>query len=322
MKKIAFHIIFWVFIALYVFDYFIDTYSIKISILYSLFEIIVYSSEFYINLFVLIPFFFHKKFKIAYLVSVIVTLAIFCSSYFIFGFNSELLAVDTYRAIISFLLNHILFFIISYFVWHYNKYITEKEVRFEAEKQKLQTEMLLLKSQISPHFLFNSLNNIYSLSLIKSDDAPKMISTLSNILRYFIYEGSKEKVFLEAEISTIKEYLKLQEIRQIAGKNNIELRISESTSNIEIPPLILISLVENSFKHGNIIEDKNGFVRISINFENKKVRFEISNSYVNKNIKKGIGLSNIKSQLDLIFASNYELNINSDNNIFKVTLIF
>ena len=163
MKRIVYHIIFWVFIILYVFDYFIDEYSLKISILYSLFEFIIYSSEFYINLFILIPFFFHKKFKVAYFLSVFVTLSFFCSCYFIVDLNNELLDANPYRAITSFFLNHILYFIISYFVWHYNKYIKEKEVRFEAEKQKLQTEMLLLKSQISPHFLFNSLNNIYSL---------------------------------------------------------------------------------------------------------------------------------------------------------------
>ncbi len=322
MKKTIYHIIFWIFIWLYVFDYLIDYYSIIESSLYSLFELVVYISEFYLNLLVLIPLLFHRKFKILYFLSVFVALALFCSSYFIFNLDYDLLATTTLRAVTSFLLNHILFFIISYFVWHYNKYITEKEVRFKAEKQKLETEMQLLKSQISPHFLFNSLNNIYSLSLIKSDDAPKMISALSNILRYFIYEGNSKKVYIENEIDAIKEYIQLQKTRQIAGKNNINFLIKKSLSTIEIPPLILISLVENAFKHGNIINNENGFVNIYIDYRYKKVLFTISNSYINKNAKTGIGLKNIKSQLDLIFKSNYDLNINNNNNIFTVRLAF
>lgn len=322
MKKIVFHILFWVFIALYIFDYFFEVYPLKISVIYTVFELFIYSSEFYLNLFILIPFLFHKRFKIAYFLSVSATLALFCSLYFILDLDYDLLAITPYNAVISFLLNHILIFIISYFVWHYNRYINEKEKKFEAEKQKLQTEMLLLKSQISPHFLFNSLNNIYSLSLMKSDDAPKMISALSNILRYFIYEGDKDRVYIDAEISIIKEYIQLQKIRQVAGANNIIFETGKGISNIEIPPLILISFVENAFKHGNIVDNKGGFVNISINYNNDRVLFEISNSFINKRVNAGIGLKNIKAQLDLIFSSNYELKINSDNNIYRVTLEF
>ncbi len=160
MKRIVFHTIFWVFILLYVFDYLIDYYSLKTSILYSAFEIIIYISEFYLNLFVLIPYFFHKRFKIAYSISVFVTLSVFCSVYFAFGLDKELLALTTFRAITTYFLNHILFFIISYFVWHYNKYIKERDVRFKAEEQililekkndlsetKLDTQNILIKSK-------------------------------------------------------------------------------------------------------------------------------------------------------------------------------
>ena len=322
MKKIIYHILFWTFILLYNFDYFVDGNSVSTSFYYSFFELAIYISEFYINLFILIPFLFNKNNKIAYFLSVFIVLSFFGSLYFVTGLYNELLNENTLRAILSFFLNHIMYFILSYFVWHYNKYIKEKQNRLVAEKQKIETEMLLLKSQISPHFLFNSLNNIYTLSLIKSDDAPKMINSLSKILRYFIYSGSNKNVYLSDEIETIEEYIQLQKMRKIAGHKNISLNIETNISTIKIPPLILITFVENAFKHGSVIDNENGFVNISIQLENERILFKISNSYNTKEESNGIGLQNIKSQLDLTYSNNYTLSIDDKNNIFDVTLIF
>jgi len=307
---------------LYNFDYFIDGNSVITSFYYSFFELSIYISEFYINLFILIPFLFNKNNKIAYFLSVFIVLSFFWALYYIFGLYDKLLNENTLRAVFSFFLNHILYFIISYFVWHYNKYIKEKQNRLVVEKQKIETEMLLLKSQISPHFLFNSLNNIYTLSLIKSDDAPKMINSLSKILRYFIYSGNNEKVYLTDEVETINEYIQLQKMRKIVGHKNISFNIKTDISTIKIPPLILITFVENAFKHGSIINNKNGFVKINIQLKNEKILFKISNSFNTKEKSNGIGLKNIKSQLELTYYNNYTLSIDDKNNIFDVILIF
>jgi len=318
MNKIGFHLLFWVFISLYVFDYFIDSYSIEHSLIYTLFEVSIYTIEFYVNLLLLLPLLFHKRYKIAYFLSVLALLSISCSAYFIAGINDELLAPDMTRAISSFFLNHALFILISYFVWYYSKYLSEKEKRLQLENDKLLSEMKFLKSQISPHFLFNSLNNIYSLTMIKSDDAPKMIAELSDILRYFLYEGNKEYVYLDSEIDIINKYIQIQKFRQIPGMDNIQIEVSGDPSILKVPPLIMINLIENAFKHGDIIETEEGFVKISIVIDGTWIEFEVSNSFQPKTEGNGLGLKNIKSQLDILFGENYQIQIDASD--FTYTL--
>jgi LytS/YehU family sensor histidine kinase len=320
MNKIGFYILFWIFISLYVFDYFIDEYSLINSIAYTAFEVIIYSAEFYINLFLLIPFVLQKKGKTAYILSLIVLLSVFCSAYFLTGLNAYLLSENVFRAISSFFLNHSLFVFLSYTVWYYNRYISEKQKRLKLEYEKLQSEMMLLKSQVSPHFLFNALNNIYSLALLKSDDAPKMISTLSDILRYFLDEGNKKEVFLESEIEIISKYIQIQKYRQIPGMNNIIFKVSGDPLGLKVPPLLFMTLIENAFKHGDIIEKKEGFVNIGFNISGKKIEFNIVNSFQPKENRSGIGLMNVKSQLDILYGKNYQMSIDEKNKSYNVSL--
>lgn len=320
MKKISFHILFWIFIAFYVFDYFIDNYSLKYSISYTLYEVFIFSIEFYINLFILLPFFLENKKRLLYYLSLLLLLSSTCFSFFIIDINKELLGQTTVRAIISFALNHALFILISYFVWHFNKYELEKQKRLLLENEKLQAEMLLLKTQISPHFLFNALNNIYALTLLKSDDAHKMLSTLSDILRYFLYEGNKHSVFLDSEIGIISKYIQIQKYRQIPGMNNIKLTVIGNTAGLKVPPLLYMTLLENAFKHGDIIEKEEGFIDIKFTITNNDIELIIENSYSEKEKSNGIGLKNIKSQLDILYGSSYKMDLNTENNTFKIKL--
>lgn len=200
------------------------------------------------------------------------------------------------------------------------KYFTEKEKSLKIENDKLQVEMMLLKTQISPHFLFNTLNNIYSLTLIKSDDAPKMLSALSDILRYLLYEGSKKSVFLSAELDTIHKYIDIQKYRKISGLNNISIQIIGDLSMVQIPPLIFTTFIENAFKHGNIVEDEKGFVSVVFDIQGKKILFKIENSYSTRELSNGIGLKNIHSQLTILYGNNYQLKVNESNSIYQVNL--
>ncbi len=315
------HILFWIFITLYVFDYFIDLYGLRCSIVYSLFEVSIFVAEFYVNLLFLLPLILEKRGKWLYSFFVLLLLSLSCSAYFIAGLNQELLALSYSRAITSFLLNHSLFILISYLAWYFNRFQTEKQKRLQLENEKLQSELRLLKSQISPHFLFNALNNIYALTLIKSENAPKMLSTLSDILRYFLYEGDKKTVFLEAEIEIIEKYIQIQHYRQIPGMNNIQLSVKGDASLLKVPPLIFMTLIENAFKHGDVVETKNGFVNIGFSIDAKKISFSVHNSFVPKETTTGIGLKNMKSQLDIVLGDNYQLNISGDKTIFKADLI-
>lgn len=320
MKRTWFHIIFWIFIALYVFDYIIDLYDIKYSIFYTIIETIIYATEFYVNLLFLLPFVLEKKGRIFYSIGLIFLFAITYIFVFKIGLSDALLSPNYSRAIVSFLLNNSLFIVISYFVWYFNKFELEKQKRLQLENEKLQSEMMHLKSQISPHFLFNALNNIYSLTLLKSDDAPKMLSALSDILRYFLYEGNKKEVFLESELEMISKYIQIQKFRQIPGMNNISLKISGKTLGIKVPPLIFMTLIENAFKHGDILENESGYVNIDVHSKENKIEFVVINSFQSKVKSDGIGLKNVKSQLEILFGNNYQMNITEENNSFNVTL--
>lgn len=261
-----------------------------------------------------------EKGKLLYLFSLTALLSFFFSIYFLAGLNEDLLSSNFPRAVVSFLLNHLLYILMSYFVWYFNKFELEKQKRLQLENEKLQSEMMLLKSQISPHFLFNALNNIYTLTLLKNDDAPKMLSSLSDLLRYFLYEGNKQYVFLESEIEIIEKYIQIQKYRQIPGMNNISLTVSHTTPGIKVPPLLFMTLIENAFKHGNITEDKEGFVHIAFNNSGNRIVFTIINSFHPREKGNGIGLKNVQSQLEIIYGKDYVLNITDENFIFKIEL--
>lgn len=320
MRKIQFHILFWIFIFLYIFDYVIENYSWQESLLLTFFETSLFSIEFYLNLFYLFPVIYQKKGNIKYILALSILLSISYSNYYFFGFADNLLSENFVRSIVTFLLNHLLFIFISYIVWYFMKYFTEKEKTLRLENDKLQVEMMLLKTQISPHFLFNALNNIYSLTLMKSDDAPKMLAALSDILRYLLYEGSKQRVFIEVEIEIIQKYIDIQKFRNIPGKNNISLSVNGNASDLQIPPLIFMTLIENAFKHGDIIEKEEGFVAITFTIQEKKIDFAIENSYSNRKYLNGIGLANIQSQLTILYGNLYVLEVDESNSVFKINL--
>ncbi len=198
------------------------------------------------------------------------------------------------------------------------------ELSLKVEHEKLSSEMALLKSQISPHFLFNTLNNIYSLAFVKSDDAPTMIAVLADVLRYLIYESTVDRVMLSSEIEILQKYLKIQELRRIPGANNSNLQIIGTPEQIKVPPLILITLAENVFKHGSIISEEDGYVNIEVKIDENQVTYYLENSYVKTKSAPGIGLKNIRGQLDLLFGESYKMDIKEeiDQGIFKVKLVF
>ncbi|MBK9731700.1 MAG: sensor histidine kinase [Chitinophagaceae bacterium] len=322
MKKVALHIAFWLYVALYTFDYFIDIFGANYAMLYTGFEVSMYMVEFYLNLFLLIPFFLQKRRMLLYAFSILILLTIVFLFYNVTGLREPLLSEHYLRAVYSLILNHSLFILISGLTWYFNEYQTREKIRIQTEYEKLQAEMKLLKSQISPHFLFNTLNNIYTLALTKNEDAPKMIADLSDLLRYFIYEGNKEEVALQSEVAALERYLQLQKYRRIAGSSNISFGYAGTFEGIKVPPLIFITLVENAFKHGDLTEDPTGFVSIEISTTGKSVAFKMANSFREKTGTQGIGLSNLKSQLDIYFAKVYNLNIQKLHNVFTVSLNF
>ena len=318
IKRFLIHSAFWIFIFMYEMDYLLDIFSLQTAILLSLFELACYMTEAYINLGVLIPRFAVKgKWKI-YISTIILLLSGIYFVYVFSGLGNMLLAEDTGRAMLTFFINHALFILISFLYWYVTKYEKEKRRSIELENQKLKSELELLKSQLSPHFLFNTLNGIYSLILIDPTKAATLVDNLSVVLRYSIYSTKLNLVKLNEEVDVIQNYLLLQQARLQNSGSNIIFTTDTVTQQLEIPPLLLLSIVENAFKHSDIFENENAFIKIILKVTNQEIQFSVSNTYQPKSTHPGIGLENIKKQLAIAYPNAAQLTIQDENQIFSI----
>lgn len=201
-------------------------------------------------------------------------------------------------------------------LWLYEQWKWFRTLRLE----KSEAELALLRSQINPHFFFNTLNNLYSLVVQKSDDAPGVIVKLADMMRYTIYEGEKEKVSLQDEIEYLRLYIDLHAIRY-NKKVDIRFETPES-STVLVAPLLYIVLLENAFKHGVESLREDAFIHASILVINGKVQFKISNNYEDQvhTEGNGIGLHNLRKRLELLYPNKHSLEILAVNAVFTVTL--
>lgn len=188
--------------------------------------------------------------------------------------------------------------------------------------EKREAELNFLKSQINPHFLFNTLNNIYSLARKKSDKTPEVVLKLSKLLRFVLYETENKRIAVSREIQFITDYIELEKIRY-DDKLKINFDCDVDDFNSQITPLLLIPLVENAFKHGASEAISITFINIAFEVKNKFLIFTIENSVENNSINykasDGIGLQNLKRQLEIIYPS-FDLEIIEENFRFRVTL--
>jgi len=189
------------------------------------------------------------------------------------------------------------------------------------EAKKKEMELQFLRTQLNPHFLFNSLNSIYSLVRSKSNDAPEAIIMLSELMRYMLYEVNENKVMLEKELNYIKSYISLQRMRLI-NSENVKLQIHGNTNELKIYPLVLITFIENAFKYGT---DYKGNTNINVVIEiiNNELLLNVDNiighhkkDYVNS----GVGLQNINNQLEFLYKNKYSLITKEENGFYKVEL--
>lgn len=202
------------------------------------------------------------------------------------------------------------------------KLYVEKQRLLKLNEQKKTAELLALKNQLNPHFLFNTLNNLYALTLKKSDDAPKVIQKLSEILDYILYRCNEPYVALEKEIELIENYLSLEKIRY-ADRVNISFS-KNVTGQEKIAPLLLLTFVENAFKHGVSNEIEQARIVINISKKEGQLLFKVENTKPAGSLsavdKKSIGLQNIKKQLELLYPKAYDLIIENGKNTFSANL--
>lgn len=198
-----------------------------------------------------------------------------------------------------------------------------QKLRNELINHRQAGELALIKAQVNPHFLFNTLNNIYSLVYKKSNEAPEAVMKFSSIMRYVLNEANNETVPLDREIEYIRSYIELQKFR-FSQSGFIEMKITGDTKKIRIEPMLLIPFVENAFKHGK--KEHIPAIIIDLRVENREICFKVTNYLKDSQhelIKESgvLGLSNIRRRLDLTYPGKHELSAKIENGQFKVNLL-
>ncbi|WP_426479227.1 sensor histidine kinase [Chryseobacterium sp. CBSDS_008] len=201
------------------------------------------------------------------------------------------------------------------------RYKDEKEYTIKLQKEKTELELQSLKSQLNPHFLFNTLNNIYSLSISHSDKTPQSISRLSDILDYILHKAQKKWAAVADELNIIDDYIALESLRYHNDKLHIQKYIALNSPNT-IPPLLYLTLVENAFKHGAGKSSETTEIKIIAETNQHLSVFKIENTFSDcpANNERGIGLQNVQRQLQFYYQGNFTFQISQENNIFKVEI--
>jgi uncharacterized integral membrane protein len=189
-------------------------------------------------------------------------------------------------------------------------YVHLLEVKKELQRGQAEAELNLLKAQVQPHFLFNTLNNIYSLAQSRSEKTPEMIVRLSGLMRYFIDDAPKEKIPLSVEMDFIRNYIELEQIRMVYPVK-VEMDLADGVEERKIPPMLLVPFVENAFKHGVDKLSSNTRLLIKLREQNGRLEYEVVNSMCGEKdncLSKGFGLQNLRKRLDLLYPGEYRLN--------------
>lgn len=294
---------------------------------------IIFAIPVYINLYVLLTYLFKKKKYFIYLLSIIslicisAALLIYVDDTFFAKPEGREITKNYFNAFLGSSVFIFLYVGITSFIKFMRDWVRLQELTLrinEMEKQNLSAELKSLKEQINPHFLFNTLNNLYSLSLDQSSKTPEMILKLSDLMRYILYDCSDSYVPFEKEVDFVKNYLELEKLR-LNEDTKVELNIIGSLDNKTVAPLLLIPFIENAFKHGHNHQNKNSFVEILIDLsQDGNLLFTVSNSktpiQAPLSNHKGIGIENAKKRLELLYPKKHKLNISNKENQFDVSL--
>jgi sensor histidine kinase YesM len=274
----------------------------------------------YTNLYLLFPkFFFTKKYSIYFLLLVlIIGLGALSLKLLLPSGNTSFLT-----SIFQQFVDLFFFVVITSSLKFLRGFLQKQELLMKLEKEQLKTELSLLKAQVNPHFLFNTLNNLYGLILQKNtEQASEITLKLSDLMRYVLESSKTEKVSLQKEVKFLEDYLALEKIR-LAQQAVIRLEVSGIEKKVLVAPLLFIPLVENAFKHGLQTLSKDSFAHFSLSIQGNELYFEAHNSVgktIENQAKSGTGLDNLRKRLALIYPTKHFLEIEEKENSFKVTL--
>ncbi|MEM9548866.1 MAG: histidine kinase [Bacteroidota bacterium] len=327
-RQSSYHIFFWVslYIILVVLE---QDNSLAVVLLREFINVSFFALMVYINIFFLFPDYLEKKNLLHHIIALAITSLLITPIKTL----SLFLHASNFGNFQDYFINHQQeIFLSTFFIGIastiysiMNDWLETQREKKELQSQTLQSELKFLKSQINPHFLFNTLNSLYALTLKKSDLAPEIVLKLSEMMRYMLYECNEREVPLSKEINYLKNYLELEKIRQ-GKKMNINFDMKGEVENQKIAPLMFIPFIENSFKHGISNQISNGYVNIDLAIEGAQIYMAIENSKAaslpspSGKRSGGIGLKNVRRRLNLLYPERYKLAIEEDPNTYTVKL--
>ena len=203
----------------------------------------------------------------------------------------------------------------------FSKWMISEQNKLKAERESIANKMAFLQNQVSPHFFMNTLNNIHALVDIDTEEAKDAIIKLSRMMDYMLYESQSQGISLHKEMEFTQSYVELMKLR-LTDDVDLQLEIPTILPQVKIPPLLTISFIENAFKYGVSYEFPS-FIHIRFNVDDNNFYFEVENRVpeeIKRNKNFGIGIENTRKRLELLFGKNYQLDINNENNNFKVNL--
>ena len=284
-----------------------------------------------INFYLLIPYLLKKEKYVMYVITFVLNILVFTQlniwffDHFIDFVFPEYYFIS-YHSNITLLTIFSVFLIVTTLIklsidWFYFNSNENRELKIR--NQEIQTQLSTLRSQINPHFLFNSLNVVYALAIENKTQTKDAIVQLSDILRYVIYDSNTERVSLKDEVTLLKNYIEFQQFRH-QQTENINFNCSIEDENYSVYPMLLLPLVENSFKYGIKGDIHHTFIHINLTQIGNAFSFEIENNYsesqMETNGHSGVGLENIRKNLAIVYPKNHEFKVDKTKEAFKVTL--
>ena len=320
--RVAYHIYFWAFFFfLIIITPEKEGVTLSMKAMSGLRVILLGLFPVYFHFFVLEKFFYRKKYAI-YAALFIPTMAVYIYLFTLFSsflFNEKF---DYYSSAAF------IFFIvmIATSLKVIKRSISERFLLQEVKAKQVKTELELLKTQINPHFLFNTLNNLYGMARKQEKATADGIARLSHLMRYMIHESKVDRISLDKEIDQIKRLIELQKLRfSEEDKIDIDLKIEGQTKSVLIPPMLMIPFVENAFKHGISLKAPS-FIHIQLKVEQEILQLSIQNSSYDISSRKnafnsGIGLQNVKRRLELLYPNSHQLTTHKTGDAYEVKLV-
>ena len=308
--------------------FFSNFWPLKVAVIRAILNGLLFIAVFYVNLYYFIPVMLSRKRYAHYVLSSLALIVVFILLRigfrdYLFGepapvmfkprpYQSEFLIVSSFLFI----------FALSVFYKLADNHFKAAERNREIIRQRDETELRMLKSQVNPHFLFNTLNNLYTLAYTGSGKTAPAIMSLSEIMRYLIYDSAAREVPVEWEIKFLHNYIELEKLR-IEDHRKIAVNVESPPAGMKIAPLIFIPFIENAFKHSMIDSDPEGYIQIFLTFRQGEIFLSIENSRPSGRPEPdtgGFGLKGIKSRLSLIYPGKYALDIRETETNFTVEL--